>query len=181
LALRARSPAEDNDPVRVSWGTGLLIALAASSIQAQSLAEVAKRERERRAEVGENGRTLSNKDLEEARGESVSISGSPAAPAEALPEPVTEGDSPWTSKEIADLRVQWTRIWEGQMAQAEADLAKARDDRYQCQAAERYFFVPLAVDCDGVELRLAAAEARYRRVKANRFHWELLLPENRDP
>jgi hypothetical protein len=86
-----------------------------------------------------------------------------------------------TAKEIADLRVQWTRIWEGQMAQAEEDLTKARDDSYQCEAAERYFFVPLAIDCEGVALRLAAAEARHRKVKANRFHWEPLLPENQDP
>jgi hypothetical protein len=159
----------------------LLVSLVASSVQAQSLAEVAKRERERRAEMGESGKTLSNKDLEEARGDSVSISGSPAAPPKETSEPPEEREISLTAKEIADLRVQWTEIWEGQMAQAEQDLAKARDDSYQCEAADKYFFVPLAIDCEGVELRRAAAEARYRKVKANRFHWELLLPENQDP
>jgi hypothetical protein len=176
-----------------SWVASLLVPLLASSVQAQSLAEVAKRERERRAEVGESGRALSNKDLEEARGESdprsgtspalglKAPSGSPAAPPKETPEPAEVVERSLTAKEIADLRVQWTRIWEGQMAQAEQDLKKARDDSYQCEAAERYFFVPLAIDCEGVALRLAAAEARHRKVKANRFHWELLLPENQDP
>jgi hypothetical protein len=163
-----------------AWMTPLLVLLLGSSVQAQSLADVAKRERERRAEVGESGKTLSNKDLEQARGESVSISGQAAPPRES-PDLPGEGERSLTAKEIADLRVQWTRIWEGQMAQAEQELAKARDDRYQCEAAERYFFVPLAIDCEGVELRLSAAEARYRKVKANRFHWELLLPENQEP
>ena len=69
----------------------------------------------------------------------------------------------------------------GKMRQAEEDLERARNDVYQCRSAERYFFVPLAVDCVGVDLRLASAEARLKRVKSNRYNWELLLPESPNP
>ncbi len=83
-----------------------------------------------------------------------------------------------TANEIRDLREQWARIWQEQKTQAEQELEKAKDDVYQCRSAERYFFVPIAVDCEGVDLRLAAAESRLKTIKRNRYHWELLLPEN---
>jgi hypothetical protein len=38
--------------------------------------------------------------------------------------------------------------------------------------------VPLAVDCEGVDLRLAGAESRLKKIKRNRYNWELLLPAN---
>jgi hypothetical protein len=67
------------------------------------------------------------------------------------------------------------------MSQAEQELERAKDDVYQCRSAERYFFVPIAVDCEGVDLRLAAATARLKKVKSDRYNWELLLPENSNP
>ena len=42
-------------------------------------------------------------------------------------------------------------------------------------------FVPLAIDCEGVDLRLARAEAQLKDVRATRYQWELLLPDDRKP
>jgi hypothetical protein len=157
----------------------------------QSLAEVAKKERERRAQAGgAGGRTavISEKELEEARGDSLSVSGTPSGEAssytpagDAGPDAAAGAGNGLTAKEVRDLREAWAGIWQEQMNQAELDLARAKDDLYQCRSAERYFFVPLAVDCVGVDLRLAAAEARLKKVKRNRYQWELLLPENSNP
>ncbi len=156
--------------------------LAANSSSGQSLGELARKEKERRAEVGKAGEgaiVISEKDLEAARGGSLSISGTPredrsAESAEELP---LEGDGKnLTAKEAGELRSEWARIWEEQMRQAEQDLERAKEDRYQCRAAERYFFVPIAVDCDGVDLRVANAEARLKKVKRNRYNWKVLLP-----
>ena len=168
------------------WALFLAAGLMSSAAESgQSLAEVAKGERERRAQAGKDGQStavISDKELREARGDSVSITG--AEPEETSSEP-EEGSEPppevasrLTAKEIADLRQQWSRIWQEQLTQAEQELEKAKDDVYQCRSADKYFFVPIAVDCEGVDLRLAAAESRLRTVKRNRFHWELLLPEN---
>jgi hypothetical protein len=150
----------------------------------QSLAELAERERERRgrvAKAGSESAVISEKDLEEARGDSFSVSGpatsAPEGPAEENAAASSTGESrKLSAKEIRDLREQWTRIWEGQVEQAERELERAEDDVYQCRSATRYFFVPLAVDCEGVDLRLAGARARLKRVKRNRYNWELLLP-----
>jgi len=165
--------------------------LGAVASSGQSLAEVAKKERERRAQAGKGGdraAVISEKELEEARGDSLSVSGtasdepSSGPPAEAAADGAeANARSKLTAKEIRDLREEWARIWQEQMSQAEQELEQAKEDVYQCRSAERYFFVPVAVDCEGVDLRLAGAEARLKRVKSNRYHWELLLPENPNP
>jgi hypothetical protein len=168
------------------WAVFLVAGLMSTAAESgQSLAELAKKERERRASAGKNApptAVISNKELSEARGDSVSITGAERAETPEEPEeesgPPPEVASRLTAKEIADLRQQWTRIWQEQLTQAEQELEKAKDDVYQCRSADKYFFVPIAVDCEGVDLRLAAAESRLRTVKRNRFHWELLLPEN---
>jgi hypothetical protein len=173
-------------------GIALLVAclLSAVASSGQSLAEVAKKERERRAQAGKGGNpaaVISEKELEEARGDSLSVSGtaseepSSGPPAEAAGDAEANAGSKLTAKDIRDLREEWARIWQGQMSQAEQELEQAKDDVYQCRSAERYFFVPVAVDCDGVDLRLAGAEARLKKVKSNRYHWELLLPGNPNP
>ena len=173
-------------------GIALLVIclLSAVASSGQSLAEVAKKERERRAQAGKGGNpaaVISEKELEEARGDSLSVSGtaseepSSGPPAEAAGDAEANAGSKLTAKDIRDLREEWARIWQGQMSQAEQELVQAKDDVYQCRSAERYFFVPVAVDCDGVDLRLARAEARLKKVKSNRYHWELLLPGNPNP
>jgi hypothetical protein len=165
--------------------------LAPVTSSGQSLAEVARRERERRAQA-DKGRVpaavITEKDLEEAHGDTVSISGAePEEPSSAPSEGETARDAEaragrkLTAKEIRDLREQWSRIWQEQMAQAEQELEQAKDDSYQCRSAERYFFIPIAVDCEGVDLRLAGAEARLKKVRSNRYNWELLLPESSNP
>ena len=157
----------------------------------QSLAEVARRERERRAQadkVRNPAAVITEKDLEEARGDTVSVSGTePGEPPSVRSEEDAAHDADaragrkLTAKEIRDLREDWSRIWQEQMAQAEQELEQAKDDSYQCRSAERYFFIPIAVDCEGVDLRLAGAEARLKKVRSNRYNWELLLPESPNP
>jgi len=171
-------------------GIALLVVclLSAVASSGQSLAEVAKKERERRAQAAKAGNpsaVISEKELEEARGDSVSVSGTafeapaagPSEEEEAAAAAEAGAGSKLTVKEIRDLREEWARIWQEQMSQAEQELERAENDLYQCRSAERYFFVPIAVDCEGVDLRLAGAEARLKKVKLTRYDWELLLPE----
>jgi hypothetical protein len=165
----------------------LLMALAggsASPSTSQSLSEVAKNERARRARVGKESPApvIREKDLESVGGQPTSSTVVAPTPAEA-PEIDTkepEERRP-TEKEIRDLREQWDRIWSEQMTEARKNLEVAKNDVYQCRSAERYFFVPLAIDCNGVDLRLAAAEARLKQIERNRYNWELLLPEKQRP
>lgn len=177
----------DNDPMGKSRMALLAVCLLTPNASSgQSLAEVAKKERERRAQAGKAGNpsaVISEKELEEARGDSLSVSGTesgePAAgPSEEEAAAAAEAGagSKLTAKEIRDLRAEWARIWQEQMSQAEQELEQAEDDAYQCRSAERYFFVPVAVDCEGVDLRLAGAKARLKKVKLTRYNWELLLP-----
>jgi hypothetical protein len=160
--------------------------LAAVGASGQSLAEIARKERERRAR-SQGAAVITEKELGEARGDRVSVSGKPSeeTPPEAPEEPGdVEGETGrrrLTAKEVRDLRQEWARIWEDRMRQAEAELERARDDLYQCRSAERYFFVPLAIDCEGVDLRLASAEAQLKEVRASRYNWEILLPDDSKP
>jgi hypothetical protein len=162
----------------------LVVALLLGAVPSsdQTLGELARNEKDRRAKVGKAGEpavVISEKDLEEARGGALSVSGtrvsdrSSDSAEEPLPESARNG---LTAKQAAELRSEWARIWEEQMRQAAQDLERATEDRYQCRSAERYFFVPIAVDCDGVDLRVANAEARLRKVKRSRYNWELLIP-----
>ncbi|HEY7699483.1 MAG TPA: hypothetical protein VIE88_13760 [Vicinamibacteria bacterium] len=170
-------------------GIAALCLAAGAARGGQSLAEVAKKERERRVQVtkpGAESPVLSEKDLEKARGDSFSVSGQESSPPESSAQEDDAGtpagaERGLSAKEIRDLKEQWGRIWKGQMEQAERELEQAKDDVYQCRSADRYFFVPLAIDCEGVDLRLAGAEARLKKVKRNRYHWELLLPPNQEP
>lgn len=171
----------------VRLGTAVLLAaLAGSALPAlsQSLSEVAKNERARRARVGKGAPApvIREGDLESVGGEPTSSTVVVPKP-DAVLEPETEDaeESRPSEKEIRDLREQWDRIWREQMDEAKKNVETARNDVYQCRSAERYFFVPLAIDCNGVDLRLAAAEARLKQVERNRYNWELLLPEKQRP
>jgi len=189
--LRDPVRAEDNGAMGKS-GIALLAVFLLGPVawSGQSLAEVARKERERRAQAATSGSSaavISEKELEEARGDSLSVSGTASEEPSSGPsdEAVASGAEAnagkLTAKEIRDLRQEWARIWQEQMGQAEQELEQAKEDVYQCRSAERYFFVPIATDCEGVDLRLAGAEARLKKVKSNRYHWELLLPEDPNP
>ncbi|MGH9323364.1 MAG: hypothetical protein ACRD21_15230 [Vicinamibacteria bacterium] len=177
------------------WKSGVLGLMAALWLSmgpaagAQTLAEVAKKERERRARLAKEEppvEVIREKELESARGESLSIAGSEASAGDAAPplaidaEPRTN-EGKLSEKEIRDLRQAWTRIWREQMDQAQQELSQAEGDVYQCRSASRYVFVPIAVDCDGVDMRLAEAEARLKEVESQRYNWETLLPRNPPP
>jgi hypothetical protein len=165
---------------RLLIATLVAVLAAASPGAAQSLSEVAKNERARRSRVakGAPAPVIREGDLESVSGEPSSSTVAAAQPA-ADPEPEADDaeERRPSEKEIRDLREQWDRIWREQMDEANKNLEAAKNDVYQCRSAERYFFVPMAIDCNGVDLRLAAAEARLKQVERNRYNWELLLPE----
>lgn len=193
-ALRGRVRAGENGLV-ASWGSRVIGGAVAACLgggsawAVQSLAEVAEKERARRAQVAKTAgesEVISEEDLEGARGDSFSVSGQASTAPEDFADEEdaanpSEASRRLSAREIRDLREKWAEIWQGQMEQAERELERARDDVYQCRAASRYFFVPLAVDCQGVDLRLASAEARLKKVRRNRYHWELLLPPDAHP
>jgi hypothetical protein len=146
----------------------------------QSLAEVARREKERRAQLEEETPVIREAELENAEGDAFSTTGAEPSDREDAAGPEESAEDPdapaLTEKEIRDLRAKWYRLWRVQMDAARKELDKARDDVYQCRSAESFFFVPLAVDCNGVDERLAEAEAQLKEIQANRYNWELLLP-----
>lgn len=165
-----------------------LLVFGTGAVSAQSLGEVAKKEKERRARAAsnENGEpvpVIGEEELVSSRGDRVSIMGREADPASAKPESETDTEAgPQLSEaEIKELRATWSRVWPERLAAAEKELELAEDAVYQCQSAAHYVFVPLAVDCEGVYERRAIAEYRVRELRQNRFNWELLLPERPRP
>ena len=164
---------------------------------AQSLAEVAKKEKDRRAraeeEKGEDASVpvIGNDELARARGDGVSVMGTDSAtPPEDGDEPSDDAEEAstddgarhgLTESQIREYRERWARIWPERLRAAEKELELANDAVFQCQSAAHYVFVPLAVDCNGVFERRAIAEYRVREIKKNRFNWELLLPEGPRP
>jgi hypothetical protein len=171
---------------------GVVVLLVGSGVaSAQSLAEVAKKEKDRRARTVEADElpapVIGNKELENARGDGLSVMGSPekgktpSASSDDEPDPTVSREHGLTEKEIRDLRETWARIWPERLAAAEKELELASDAVYQCSSAAHYVFVPLAVDCNGVFKRRAIAEYRLGEARQNRYHWELLLAERPRP
>ena len=185
--------------VLLLFGTGV--------VSAQSLAEVAKKEKDRR---GTRGRepipVIGDEELSSARGDGLSVTGriEPIEPIESLepleqdpsepePSPANPGDDPdspdspdarelqLTDAEVREYRESWARIWAERLEAAEEELELAKDAVFQCQSAAHYVFVPLGVDCSGVFERRAIAEYRLKETRQNRYNWELLLPERQRP
>lgn len=178
------------------WVAFLLVGTGVAS--AQSLAEVAKKEKDRRARTVEadGGKepapVIGDKELENARGDGLSVTGSKEkdkAPSSsdaddadnADPDSSGSSDHGLSEAEVRDLRATWARIWPERLEAAEKELELASDAVYQCSSAAHYVFVPLAVDCNGVYKRRAIAEYRLRETERNRYNWELLLPERQRP
>lgn len=172
---------------RAGIAVGGLLLAASVNAAAQSLAEVAAREKARRAglESGVPTTVIDGDALERERGVSPPAGASQSAPegasagieAEREPTPL-EPSRRLSAKEVRDLRETWARVWTEQMASAEDELAIARDHVKQCRTAELYVFVPLAIDCYGTAERLALARFRVEHLRMNRFNWELLLEQD---
>ncbi len=163
---------------------GLLL-VSGAGLSAQSLGEVAKKERERRAQLAdsEEKRVIGNRELTEAEGGSLSVMGRAGSPGEP-PDEATEDEEgsdeisqALSLTEVRELRSAWNKIWLRQLEAAERELATAKDALFQCQSASHYVYVPLAVDCEGVHERVAIAEWHLGRVRDDRYNWKLLLPE----
>lgn len=169
----------------VVLGTGLGV----ESVTAQSLAEVAKKEKERRERKpdDESVPVIDDEELARSRGGRLSVTGrvssrSTDGEEQAGASGDAEPDEPaLTEAEIRKYRETWARIWPQRLAAAKQELELAEDAVFQCESAAHFFFVPLAIDCEGVYERRAIAEYRLREVRRNRFNWELLLPERQRP
>ena len=166
------------------------VVLLASGL-AQSLGEIAEKERERREQTkSESAPVVGDRELARARGDGLSVTGKGVEPASMgsegsdLEDPV-DLDVPevieLSPREVKELRETWNRVWKARLEVAQEQRDVAADAVYQCQKAGVFFFVPLGIDCEGVRERLAIAEYRVKEIRANRFNWELLLPERRRP
>ncbi len=168
-----------------------LFVLSWGAATAQSLTDVAKKEKQRRAgsESGESVPVIDDEQLSLSRGESLSVMGT-----EPSDEPVdSEGagedsssastieDRRLSAKEIRDYRETWARVWAERLAAAEEELELAEEAVFQCQSAAHYVYVPLAIDCSHVFERRAVAEYVLKETRENQFNWELLLPETKRP
>ena len=173
--------------------------LLCGPVWAQSLGEVARKERQRRAESASNTdvAVIREQELEASEGEGLSVTGRSVAAVSAVSavsggsaeakvdtsrrgrrgRPASKRLSP---QEVRELRETWSRVWKEQLEAAERELEIAKDHVFQCRAASHYFFVPIAVDCNGVHERLAIAEYRLEEIRENQYNWELLLPEQPD-
>ena len=161
--------------------------LSCGPIGAQSLGEVARKERQRRAESASDRpvMVIREQELEASEGEGPSVTGRAVTAVSAVAEASAEDGPPPASKrlspeEVRELRETWRRVWKEQLEAAETELEIAKDHVFQCRAASHYFFVPIAVDCNGIHERLAIAEYRLAEIRVNQYNWELLLPEQPD-
>ncbi|TDI40064.1 MAG: hypothetical protein E2P02_17525 [Acidobacteria bacterium] len=176
------------------WVLGLAaVFLLSGPVWAQSLGEVARKERQRRADSASETDVvvIREQELEASEGKGLTVTGRSVgavsavsgASAEAkvdtsLPGP--PASSRLGAAEVRELRETWSRVWKEQLQAAEGELEIAKDHVFQCRAASHYFFVPIAVDCDGVHERLAIAEYRLDEIRENQYNWELLLPQQPD-
>ena len=164
--------------------------LLCGPVWTQSLGEVARKERQRRAESASDTPVLviRERELEASEGEGLSVTGRSVAAVSGEAEEARVGTSRrgrpaskrLSSKEVRELRETWRRVWKEQLEAAERELEIAKDHVFQCRAASHYFFVPIAVDCSGVHERLVVAEYRLEEIRKNQYNWELLLPEQPD-
>jgi len=152
----------------------------------QSLAEVAAKEKARRAkrDPAEPVRMIGSDELAQARGEGTSTSGitpsgelGAAEATEPTDRAASDASASLSEKEIRYYREAWNRVWAKQMAAAKQELEVAEYELGQCRAAAHYVFVPIGIDCNGVRERHAIAEFRVKDLEQNRFNWERLLPE----
>ena len=168
----------------VILAAGLML-VAGAGLSAQSLGEVAKKERERRAQltVSDGKRVIGNRELTETNGGSLSVVGSGRSPDESSDEStVNDEESDKRSQavspvEVKELRAAWNKSWRRQLEAAEREVVTVKDALFQCQSAARYVYVPIAVDCERVYERVAIAEWKLRQVEKDRYNWELILPE----
>lgn len=175
----------------VGWALGGLLIWAPAIAGAQSLADIAAREKARRETLRSSppAPVIDDEALTRERAPSrphPPRESSPKItvdePADGAPPTATSVTDRLTAKEVRDLRETWARVWAEQMAAAEDELEISVDNVRQCRTAELYVFVPLAIDCYGSAERLALARFRVEHLRRNRFNWELLLAqESRAP
>jgi hypothetical protein len=176
----------DREWTRRTWGLALGLLLVAGGASGQSLAEAAKREKERRAKAGSSGPAFTDEDLKRrgegeasASGDAGDSSGRPAG--EGSTGDKTTGSKSFTPKARADAgdEAYWRRrakaardavaAAEAPVAQAQATLDQTQAGIRQPQPGDALKQVPPSPVADGdrraAEANLAAAKAELARAR----------------
>jgi hypothetical protein len=166
---------------RRTWALALAWLLAAGAVSAQSLAEAAKREKERRAKSGPSGPAFTDEDLKQHGEAAVSTSGDPADAAGKAAGEGASGDKSGTTRSPAGAGDE--AYWRGRakarrdaVAAAEARVAKAQAGADNTPAGIRQPLpsdamkqVPRSTATDsahlGAEAELEAAKAELARAR----------------
>lgn len=151
-------------------GLSLLVAPLSSS---QSLAEVAKKEKERREKVEEDVETIDDWELQQADGDGLSVTGSEVSDEEPSRKPSTSSaTSPSGSSTTPDAKEMRRRreAYDKQVASARASLASAQANEKQCRQALRRPGSVYVVDdgCKGAAARVQRAQDRLRRATSRK-------------
>jgi hypothetical protein len=156
----------------------LMLFASAAGLSAQSLAELAEKEKARRAGLPTRSPVLTEEDLRSAQG-TLSVTGeeSPASEseAEAGQKPPEESERR-PLDEIRRERIQkmeaWAAEWERRMAAARENVARLKEKAKDCRLADRMFFFLYMPGCEEIEPRLAAAEAELREIARSRYDYD---------
>lgn len=158
------------------FAVAVLIALSARMLLAQSLAEVAEREKARRAGLKTKSPVLTEKDLRAAKGETLSITGAPAAD---LPEEQPSEKKAEERPSLDTIRQErikkmeaWAAEWERRMAAATERVTQLKDKAKDCRLAQRMYFFMYVWGCENIEERLAEAESELRELERSRYDWD---------
>jgi len=158
----------------------LLVLLSARLLPAQSLGEVAEKEKARRAGLKTKSRVVTEKDLQAAEGGTggtLSVTGEPAAaaPAEEQASEKKEEARP-SLDQIRKQRIEkseaWAAEWERRMAAAKQRVTELKDKAKNCRLADRMYFFVYVWGCEDIEERLAQAEAELSDVERSRYDWD---------
>ena len=140
--------------IRLSWT--FVMMFAASAVLAQSLAEVAKKEKERRDQL-ESSETRTITDVELRRAGGPATTQTRTSPSDADSDDVAEEDLEEDQEEIADER-QTEDYWRGRLAPIDTSI-KSMEERLQ---SPQFTSNPVG-GADRERLERQIAEARTRR------------------
>lgn len=150
-------------PVRIA----ALLFLIAFPASAQSLGELAKKEKERRQKLPPS-KVITEEDLKKVGGDTFSVSGVEAAPSTRQESETGSSANSSSSpsqkdREIAELHARYQQRYDSQ----KASIARAQEHLADCQAARGIYILNRASkrDCRSAEQSVREAEDALRRIE----------------
>jgi hypothetical protein len=149
-------------PIRIA----ALLCLIAFPASPQSLAELAKKEKERRQKLPPS-KVITDEDLKKVEGDTFSVTGVEAAPSAAGRNAEASANSGTSLSQkdrgIAELHARYQQRYESQ----KVSIARARENLADCQAARGIYILNRAAkrDCRAAEQSVRAAEDALRRIE----------------